>query len=309
MAFRHRPSSTSSNKSINSTSSTHEHRRLKRSSDRKISYARYLFLSCLVAVATLLGFVAYLFLHQAETRLAEAQFDSIADRALTNAVVIAQQKRWSAITMASFVGQLLPDAEKWPFVTVPNFEIIVNNLLNTSSNEDMGFVPFVKPEQQEEWEDFIYRFYSQDRKPEPFPPGTAMSSFGKGIWATNPALDTADKRYHDFGNFTSYGSPNQILTPVTHVDEGRDRVLLFNLHSEPNRGKALDNILACSQARDIKIASAIDCGAITDMLIFRKSPTRGPSALIFTPIYPGNNQSEVSISSEEGCGEAVQSLY
>jgi hypothetical protein len=93
--------------------------------------ARLLFLTVLVIVASILGYVTYHQIKQAEEDLATNMFDSIASRALNGAIRTAEQKRWSAITMASIVAELHPSADEYPFVVVPGFERMADNLLNT----------------------------------------------------------------------------------------------------------------------------------------------------------------------------------
>ena len=120
--------------------------------------ARILFILCLLCVAVSFGFVAHKYLTDAETHLAENQFESIADRALAEALKIAEPKRWATITMASIISEIFPNADAWPFVAASGFDTILRNLLNTSSNVNMAFTPLVLPEQLAAWEDYIYDF-------------------------------------------------------------------------------------------------------------------------------------------------------
>jgi hypothetical protein len=85
----------------------------------------------------------------------------------------------------SIIQQHHPSSEDWPFVAVEGFETIVKHLLESSSGVDMGFVPLIRVEQQDEWERFAYEYYHSTRRPYPFPITTGISSFGKGIWAIN----------------------------------------------------------------------------------------------------------------------------
>ena len=236
-------------------------KRIDNGKGKAIWRTRILFVVCLSCVAVVLGFTANHFLTNAEDDLANSQFESSADRALNEALVITRQKRWSAVTMSSIAAQVLPDAGAFPFVTIPGFEKLTYNLLKTSSNEDMGFVPFVRPDELAEWEDFIYNYYDTSTDPV-FPNGTGVSSFGKGVWATNPSLDAPDKRYHDKGTKTPYGSPYDILAPITQLNNGPHPVLLFNLHFEPTRGQSLDRMIACSEERAVSGGnlSSLDCG-------------------------------------------------
>jgi hypothetical protein len=51
-----------------------------------------------------------------------------------------------------------PDAEPWPFVTIPGYETIAMNLTETSSGLEMGFCPLVTPCQLQAFEDFAYDY-------------------------------------------------------------------------------------------------------------------------------------------------------
>jgi len=233
--------------------------------------ARILFIVCLSCVAATLGLAAYKLLSATEYDLTVTQFESIADRALSEAVEIAKQKRWSGITMSSVIAHMHPNADAYPFVTVFGFESIVNNLLNTSRNLDMGWVPIVQVQDQSEWEDYIYDFYHTSRLPEPWPNTTAMSSFGKGIYFINPTLNSSDHRFHDTGNYNSTvdGKPTTIVAPIAQTNDGAHPVLLFNLHRDPVRRKAIDDMITCSEERAQtdaskeakgRVLSNVDCG-------------------------------------------------
>jgi hypothetical protein len=254
----------------------------------------------LSSIAVALGCLAHYFLTSGEKELAEQQFASIAERALTEAHGTAERKRWSTIAMASAVSAMLPLAEEWPFVYVKDFERIVKNIVRTSAGDDMGFVPLVALEQQAAFEEFAYDYFETIRN---FPNDTTVSSFGKGIWFANPASDAPDKRFHVTTGDTDYGSPNAILTPVFHVDEGADPILLMNLHSEPGQGRAIDDMLECSS--NLKKATTAStlveeeededyrCGVVTSKVQYVKYQNFGPTSMIFQPIYPANNRTTV----------------
>jgi hypothetical protein len=255
--------------SITGTTEGSRHLSASEKMTRAVWIGRIFFVLMLCTVAGCLGYAANFFLTRSETELALTQFESIADRALTEASKIAFQRRLSALTMASIASEMNPYADDWPFVIVPGFERIVQNLLNASSGKDMGFAPFVTKEQQADWEDFAYDFFERTRTPEPFPPGTGTSSFGKGIWAINKSNDAPDHRYHDTAGATLYGSPNEIFTPILHTDEGANPLLLFNVHFEPVRGKSIDNMIDCSKQRATskEYIDEHSCGIITSMIV------------------------------------------
>lgn len=267
--------------------------------NRAVWDARIVFILCLISVAGILGFVAHWVVAGAESELAVTQFESTADRVLTEAQRLAEQKRWAAITMASLVSETLPDASAWPFVAITGFDRIAGNLLNTSSSLNLGFAPIVLPEQLKEWEDYIYDYYKNVRKPS-LSDATMMSLFGKGVWALNlSALKSGEKRSHDNGLYTPYGSPYRILTPLAQVNEEHLRTaLLVNLHADPHRGQLIDRIIECGAERTMTATSgdpsdAFICGGISNMQDYVADESRGASSSIYEPIYPANNPTTV----------------
>jgi hypothetical protein len=158
----------------------------------------------------------------------------------------------------------------------------------------MGLCPLVTPDQLSKFEDFAY-----DEVIEPkFPNGTAVSSFGKGVYAIDPSLNTIDNRYHESdGTTLYYDSPNKIFAPFLFHSYG-GAILMANVHSWPVFGQAIDEMIACANMRAMsENVDSIECGVLTDMLtLFGNNgvnPT-GPSALIMQPIYPANDNTEVS---------------
>ena len=144
-------------------------------SSNAIWVERTLFLACLAAVALVLASCSWHFLSRAERDLAQEQFDSIAARSLVEAAAFCDRKLHSLIAMALFVGQLHPNPALWPFVSIANYEVLVRQVLQASAGHDMAVAPLVTPQELPAWEDFAYTFYNTTRKPEPFPPDTAVS--------------------------------------------------------------------------------------------------------------------------------------
>jgi hypothetical protein len=282
--------------SSSGTSSATSSKRRKSSTSRRVWVGRFLFISCLLCVALALGFSAHYFLSEAETGLAETQFESIAARALDTSFEITARKHLGTISMASIAANQFPDADKWPFVAIAGYEVISSNLIATSSGREMGFCPLVTPGQLQDFEDFAYKFYEEDRNP-PFPNGTAQSSFGKGVWGRSDDAGTPDGRYHEADGITSYGSPNKIFTPILHHNNGPHPALMLNLHFEKTRGDAIDAMIECAQQlRGTEGEEDVQCGVITDMLILTSQEVKpGPGALIMEPIYPAHNLTVVSI--------------
>ena len=259
---------------------------------RAVLIGRFLLLGCLLAAAAGLGYAAYHYLKSAEDDLAATQFQSIADRALTEAVDVVRQRVKSALTMASVVAEMNPDAAEWPFVSVTGFETIVRNLLEASSGKDMGFIPIVRSDQVPAFEEFARQYYATSERPA-YSNRTGVSSFGFGVWALNKFLDTIDQRYHDNGQTTTYGSDRRLVTPVFHTSGG-GTLLLYNTHSDSVRGRANDDLMQCAEKRAADSDPSRNCGVVTDFVTMNKHSVGKPAALLYQPIYPANDPLNVS---------------
>jgi len=253
---------------------------------------RIVFVVCLSCVMIGLGVAALLILRAAEQDLAETQYESVAERALREAAVFTRQRLMATVSIASFVSEMLPYAEPWPFVTVKGFERQATNILETSSGVGSAFAPIVRPDQVDVFEDFVYDFYQNTRKPT-FPQGTGTSSFGEGIFAMDQNASSPDKRYHITDGSTSYGSPYDILTPILHHSTGASSFLMNNMHSEEIRGRSIDKMLNCTSNFLMQSnASTVRCAVITDARLMLS--TGGPSALIFQPVFPARNRENLT---------------
>lgn len=260
---------------------------------RTVWAGRVIFLLSLFIFATVLGYTAHFFLKGSETELAESQFESIADRALFTAHEITLRKRLGTISMATIAGNANPDPDQWPFVTITGYEDISSNIIETSDGREMGFCPLVTPEQLADFEDFAYDFFESSRRPETFPEGTAVSSFGKGVWGMNPKLNTTDNRYHETDGNTYYGSPNKIFTPILQHNAGPHKALMINLRFEKTRGTVIDHVIDCVKQRNLT-GEMLECGAVTDMLILTSQEVEpGPGALLIQPIFAANDKNKL----------------
>jgi len=259
----------------------------------------------------MLAFVAYLLLSEDERNLGKIQFKSLSDRALVQAKEGLLSRRWAGVTLANFAGELYPNSKEWPYVSWPGYELDVNNLISTSRGRDMGFVPFVKLSELDEFEAFASDVYNKLG----FPNSTGnIPGEGFGIWARNTSV-TPVQKYHDTTADTPYGSPNTILAPIFRTDEGAHPVLLFNVHSQKFTGQAIDNLLSCAEERRLEYHDSVNttdpfnstrppyqCGVLTD--IFWNVKLGGKwSVANFLPIYPSNNPLDVSV------GKVICSLY
>ena len=236
---------------------------------------RSLFLTCLVAMAVILGVSAWLVTTRSEQRLTEQQFHVLATQALGEFTSYVERKRWSLVAMSSMVAELQPDPEQWPFVFIPNFEVIVTQLLLSTSGNDMVFAPFVPPEQRQEWLDFAYTYYNTTREPEPFPPGTAVSPFG--IWGTQNGTKFASTN----GTFPKTNSPYTFLAPIFHLNEGINRAMLYDHRTEERRRRAIDGMVSCAETSPGK-----NCTGLSEIVTLLKYESDGPASIIYQYVQP-----------------------
>jgi hypothetical protein len=131
-----------------------------------------------------------------------------------------------------------------------------------ASGRDMGFCPLVKPAQLKSFEEYAYDYV--------VPAGAGMSSFGKGVHGINPSLNTTDNRYHETDGSTAWSSPNRIFAPLLQHNKGpKFPGVMQNIHFDPTRGKAIDDLIKCSASRTVDDGDESqmrECGVITDMV-------------------------------------------
>ena len=271
--------------------------------NRAIWTGRVCFLLFLSAVAVVMGYLAYSILDATETRLAERQLTSIAVNGLQAAQRNTLRKRLGGVSLASVASFAAPNAADWPNVFIPGFSSIAANLLDTSSGDDTGFVPFATTEQLPAFEDFAFSYYSTTRQP-PFPNGTAVSSFGPHVWAPDimGQCNTTDRKCQvKNGKITAYPTTtNDLVAPIFHHSLGVNPILMVNTRYEVVRGTLIDNMRACADERkatkdagDHAAASEYDCNVLAD--IFNAPgghfghPLKGPLSVIMHPIFPAQN--------------------
>jgi hypothetical protein len=275
----------------------------------KVWASRFVFLLCLCGVAVILGYAANRLLTNSETNLAIAQFESIAGRALDAALENTFRKRFGAIEMASIASYGFPDAQTWPFVNINGYEAIASNVLKTSTgiDSDLGLCPFVTPDQLSEFEDFAYDVVFKGK----FPNGTAVSSFGPGVYGLDVNLNNTDYRFHETDGTTSWGSPNKIFAPFLFHSAGDAPILMGNYRTIEARGLDIDEMIACSEKRaKSENASLIECSTLTDVVSFGRSPFI-PASVLHQPIYPASSNLQLTglVTSTIVWGEVLENIF
>ena len=216
---------------------------------------------CLAATAVTIGTLAYYYLRDQQIEQFEAEYDSVTKAGLVAANGAMWRLSRSALVTASLFRNIAP-ASHWPNVTLPGIAEVTTSVLNLSGILALGVAPVLKPEDVSSWEHFAYDYFESDSR---IPNGTGVSSFGKGIFKINPASTAPDKRERDSTGETAYGSPNTILTPLFQIPfiykPSSARMIMFNWHSEPRRGAAIDLMIECVQENNM------NCGTLTDFLL------------------------------------------
>lgn len=175
---------------------------------KQLRTSRILFVSVILLVATGLGLGTWFLLTHGETQVAETQYAAIVDRALQQASERLLHKRWAAATLAKVISSRHPNADEgWPFVTLPDFDTIVESLLNASDGTNIGYGQLVKSDQIPAFEEFAYQFYTQNRRPT-LKNETVYSSFGFGFYGLGPRTEQVpDGRYRDTTGETKWEVP------------------------------------------------------------------------------------------------------
>ena len=154
---------------------------------------------------------------------------------------------------------------------------------------DIALVPIVKTSSQNviKFEAFAYNFYKANSF---YKAGSSNVSsysneiFSGGIFSITPGTS---ERYRDTSGSTSFSKHN-ILTPVLEVfEQSSISSVLYNLHSEYNRGKAIDQVI---DAWDAKVR---DSSAVTSMLQLVQDSNQRPASMLFYPIAPESDDDEL----------------
>lgn len=125
-----------------------------------------------------------------------------------------------------------------------------------------------------------------------YPETAGYSGLGFGIWSSdNETSPYDDGRVHDVNGTVSPQSNRNILIPLYQHNLLTANSIMANLHSLPAQGNALTRILDCADEHASEDTPAPPCGFITDFTQLIRRP--GPACMIFEPIYPMNDQTEV----------------
>lgn len=269
------------------SSNSHGHRQSIICPPSKVWTSRILLLIVLSGAAVSLGYGSNRLLSDSETTLANEQFESISERALSAARENTLRKNYGTIQLASILSFAFPDAETWPLINLNGYETIAANMIQATAGATLAVCPFVTPDQLSEFEDFAYDVVFASKK---YPSEIGESSFGRGVYGLDFNLNNTDFRFRETDGSTTWGSPNKVFTPFLLHSQGPASILMGNCHTFEARGRLIDDMIACSKERAAsENASSIECSILDPLII----PSRGPSSVTMQPIYPSNNNTVV----------------
>mmetsp|Transcript_4098 Transcript_4098/g.9534 ORF Transcript_4098/g.9534 Transcript_4098/m.9534 type:complete len:897 (+) Transcript_4098:306-2996(+) len=263
-------------------------------SSRRILLSRIIFVVFVATSAGVLGYISHRLLTKSEERLAQGQFEAIAERALDVALATTLRKRFSAISIATTMAYDFPDADIWPNAILPGFEAVGKSLMTTaaSSRTHFGICNLVNADQLAEFEDYFYSTAVGTINPH-HPNTTGMRDFdGDGVLDYGiHGFNATFQVYRETDGKSHWKSHYDIMCPYTMHTAGPD-ILGFNIHSFERLGRAMDEVISCvndrSEATELNLN---DCAIMTDMFetFGRDGGSLGPNAFIMQPVYPAND--------------------
>jgi hypothetical protein len=268
----------------------------KKPRDRFVLLLRILLLFFLVVVSVIMASLVCVLTNQSEETLALEHYHVWVAHSLEGVMEETMNLRRSAArTMANVAVSAFPHVSAWPNVAIPAFETIAQGIMTgTPYVEELSFYPKVQPEELEEqqqlFEEFAYNYFYNERNP-PFSNGTAVQTFGRGIWKHEESGSFV--RIHDVDGATYWQSPNRVLFPMLQSsDDGPsgELLLLYNLHSNSQVGKVIDQVIECSEQRKAALEQGMECGVDEAFATFSRE------SIVIEPIYPAKDPFEVCFS-------------
>ena len=243
----------------------------KNKTNRNIRVGRFFLVVAVLVSGVFVAVGSYFLMLTAEKRLAKNRFLSIVQRAEANANWVITQKKQASDSLARMFGLSNPDAAEWPFVYMEGYQDIASTL-KLITKGSLSFCPIVigfgEESQQKEFEEYYYNLYEEWD----YPNGTAVHSFGKGIFGYGYDVINnklwPDYRYPVLSNYTKHGTPNpeNIIVPFVQSDFGYHGSLMLDTLFEVNRAVTTKTVMDCAEQRKLLQNSSIDCGSLTDMI-------------------------------------------
>ena len=278
--FSNKESKSVQSSTVDSSEAEQIHKSYDGNRSRAIGYGRVFFVGALMAAAAVLGYFTEHFLHQAEDEKAQMRYESAVQHALEMTRTIAKNKLHGTSALAKVVEYAVPNVQQWPFITVPGFFEIANDIVPTSIAGGLSVAPIVLPEQVPTFEAFAYDFFDKQ-----FPgQHAAESDFGKGIYSRDCGSQFPDGKCHDTTGQVDFDTPMDILTPKLLHSKGNHPLLMYNVHHEVVKGSVIDAGIQCGRDNAlVENRTNVHCQAVSEMVFSTKN---GAGAFVVTPIFP-----------------------
>jgi hypothetical protein len=197
-------------------------------------------------------------------------------------------KVWAASTFsAMYTSRYGGDTGRWPNATMPNFQEQAEGQLLLADGRALSFNPIITNASRGGWEAFATE-------------STVLLGTGSAIHRrTNQSRIVADGIYRKDSNGQLVEDPGwspestypDVLVPVWQIAPAATNAgaIMFNLHSETNRQRALDDMMT------------YNVPVLTAVLQLVQDSVQRPSSILFYPV-------RVSFPSEGGVDNVVASI-
>ena len=283
---------------------------------RRLVLMRLLVIICLGLTAFGVGYGSYRVLMKVQETSQEEQYFALARKIETSTVLSVQGKRDALVLTASMALHFCPNVTNWPNCAISYhlFDTISSPLHRISLMRSVAIAPIVTPSQVSEFESFAHDFYVRDNH---YPSGKVVVSFS--ISTCNICMSIAYKNgiygvrnsngshYHDTTGAQQRGSYSdyQILTPVFQIGDmpNNAEAVMYNLHSEAKRAKAIDYSIDCVELLQDENAEhkghghesqshssiSLNCTSMTEMVYLVQDSENRPATLTMFPVIANNN--------------------
>jgi signal transduction histidine kinase len=240
-------------------------------------FAPLAYVGATVLVAVVAGVFSFQTAYNVQTDTFRKEYATVSEAALVLLKKNLDSRFETARALASILSNTFVHTNHWPLAYLYGFDDIVQNMQPWAWLALCSF-PIVLPVQVSKFEEFAYNQYANTY------PGnsTAESDFGRGIFSLGKGSTcfTCD-RYHDTTGEVTYDSPYRVLTPILQSVATH---LMYNFHSDPDRGRTIDEVIACAE----KTSNLNACGALTVPVQSLTSPQ--VVSIYLHPVYPALNQ-------------------
>jgi len=252
-------------------------------------FLRIAFVSTLIIAAAVCGLVSFKIITSLEEKIGEETYYSIATSALVGAQDLTLRRIRGLEVTATILSYAYPNESQWPNVALNGYQHIAKKVADLSDSKIMGLISLVAPDEVEEFEQHAMQIFEDQN----YPDDAGYQDFGFGIWKRSIDSPNEDGKLHDTTGETTFPSDYQILAPILEHNRIGTPALMYNVHSEEFRGKALDSMMKCVEdASKENATNTPECWVVTDWVNLVTLPDT-PAGLGYLPIFPANDPTTI----------------